>query len=271
MMQDRITFSFGENWEEFVIKHFSDDRIRVAKAHILEFLEMSGLEGKYFLDIGCGSGLSSLAALEAGADRVVSFDIDPRSVNATKRIRETKGDPPSWTVLRGSILDDSFVSTLEKADVVYAWGVLHHTGNMWRAVEQAAKLMKEDGLMYIALYTTTPKSDYWHQVKRRYNQMSPIGKKVMEYWYVFRHTLIPHFIRLKNPFSHIRQYRQSRGMAYFTDVKDWLGGYPYEHAKIEEVLRFCRMQLNLELVNIKTGGANTEYLFAKKQWSASGI
>ena len=271
MTNDKITFSFGKNWEEFVQKHLSQERIHVTKTHILEFLEMPSLEGKYFLDIGCGSGLSSLAALEAGAAKVVSFDVDPSSVSAAQRIREIKENPANWTVLHGSILDEAFVSSLEQADIVHAWGVLHHTGDMWKAIERTAKLMKEDGLMYIALYTTTPKSDYWHQVKIRYNQMSPTGKKVMEYWYVFRHTLIPHFIRLKNPFRHIRQYRQSRGMAYFTDVKDWLGGYPYEHAKVEEVLRFCRTQFNLELVNIRTGEANTEYLFAKRHGSASGI
>ena len=251
MAGDDVTFSFGENWEQFVDSHLTEERIGIAQEHLLGFLELPDLQGKYFLDVGCGSGLHSLAALKARAERIVSFDVDPVSVRTTEKVREHHGAPASWDVREGSILDDKFCAGLDKGDIVYAWGSLHHTGQMWLAVENAAALMKDDGLFYLALYTTTPRSGYWLAVKERYNRASPARKKLMESLYVIRRTIIPHLIRFKNPIKTISEYKKKRGMSYWTDVKDWLGGYPFEHAKIEDVLRFCRTRLGLQLINIK--------------------
>jgi SAM-dependent methyltransferase len=258
-------FGFGKNWDEFVRRAFSEERVRIAREHILRFLELPDLKGKYFLDVGCGSGLSSRAALDAGAERIVSFDCDPDSVRTTERVRQMSGNPPNWTVLQGSVLDEPFVASLEPADIVYSWGVLHHTGRMWKAIENAAGLMRAGGLFYIALYTTTPKSDYWIRIKKKYNGSSAFRKRLMEARHILRHTIFPQLIHGRNPRRLIKNYKSARGMSYFTDVKDWLGGWPYEDAKIEEVLRFCRERLGLELINIATGEANTEYLFKVRE------
>jgi len=256
-------FRFGKNWELFIRRALSDERIRISREHILRFLELPDLEGKYFLDVGCGSGLSSRAALDAGAARVVSFDSDPDSVRATERVREMSGSPPRWTVLHGSILDEAFVASLEPADIVYAWGVLHHTGQMWKAIAYAAGVIRERGVFYVALYTRSPKTDYWVKMKRRYNSASAFRKRLMELRAILRHTCLPQLLRGKNPLRWMRHYQSMRGMSYLTDLRDWLGGWPYEDAKIEDVLRFCRKRLNLELINISTGEANTEYLFQR--------
>jgi len=134
---------------------------------------------------------------------------------------------------------------------------------MWKAVENSCRLVKKDGVFYVALYVTTPKSDYWAKIKRRYNGASAFEKRLMEQWYMLFHLFIPYLIRLKDPVAYILDYKKKRGMSYFSDVKDWLGGYPYEHAKIEEVLIFFRKKLNMELINIKTGEACIEYLFKR--------
>jgi len=260
----KISFSFGENWKEFVEKRFTAERVEISKQHILRFLELPDLRGKYFIDVGSGSGLSSLAAFDAGASRLVSFDIDPASVEATRSLRALRGEPPNWDVLSGSILDDEFVAKLAQADVVYSWGVLHHTGAMWRAVENAAKLMKPEGIFYLALYTTSPKSPYWIDIKRRYNRASPMKKRLMEWSHAWRYTIFPHILARKNPLNTIRNYKTSRGMDFIADLRDWLGGYPYEDAKIEEVLEFGRKRLGLELTKIATGEACTEYLFVRR-------
>ena len=264
MQSDNISFSFGKNWQDFVDYYLTPERIDIAKQHLVEFLEVSDLKGKYFLDIGCGSGLSSLAAYKLDAEKIVSLDIDPYSVKTTEKLKEMVGNPSHWIVLQGSILDDEFIGTLEKADIVYSWGVLHHTGRMWEALEKATCLLSNTGYLYISLYVTTFRSDYWTRIKKRYNNASTFGRRLMEIWYISWYTFIRRLLHFRNPLRPILEYKKRRGMAYITDVRDWLGGYPYEHAKIEEVLSFARKKFHLELINIKTGEANIEYLFIKK-------
>lgn len=263
MSEQEISFSFGANWKRFVSEGFDPERLEIARRHILAFLGRKDLRGASFLDVGSGSGLSSLSTYDAGADRVVSFDLDPLSVEASRRLRALRGDPPNWTVLQGSILDDDFVRSLEPADIVYSWGVLHHTGAMWRAVANAARLVRPGGLFYVALYTTTHKSAYWIRKKKQYNAAGRVGKRLMELQHFLRHTVLMQLLARRNPIAFVRNYKQGRGMAYWTDVRDWLGGYPYEDAKIEEVLEHAR-GLGLELTKIATGEACTEYLFQSK-------
>ncbi len=264
MSREKVTFSFGKNWDNFVQAHFSEERVEISKRHLLNFLELNDMEGKYFLDIGCGSGLHSLTAFKADTKRIVSLDIDPYSILATKRIREMYGNPYNWEVLHGSILDKDFISKIEPADIVYSWGVLHHTGNLWQAIRNAATLIKDGGIFYIAIYEKTPDSDYWINIKKRYNRSSWIVKRVMELgyvWYVFFKTTS--MSKIKSSISYIINYRKNRGMEFWTDVRDWLGGWPYEPATLEEVCQFCEKELSLEKVKVKTGEANIEYLFRK--------
>jgi 2-polyprenyl-6-hydroxyphenyl methylase/3-demethylubiquinone-9 3-methyltransferase len=233
-------FSFGRNWDRFVREHYTDERVEISRRHLLDFLGVPDLSGKSFLDIGCGSGIHSLAAFRSGASRVVSLDVDPFSVRATEWVRERAGSPLAWEVHEGSILDPEFVSRLEPADIVYSWGVLHHTGNLWTAIRHAAGRIVPGGLLYIAIYDKTPESTYWIDVKQRYNRSSAFRKRFMELGYVYRT-----FLRTKSPATllrnlrYIRDYRASRGMAFWTDVRDRLGGWPHGPAAEEEVTGFC--------------------------------
>jgi SAM-dependent methyltransferase len=272
---DTMRYGFGENWAEFVAKDFSEERVRAAQSHLLSFLKLVDLRGKSFLDIGCGSGLHSLAACRAGAERVVSFDYDKHSVRTTEKLRELVGSPSQWRVVQGSVLDRNFLGGLERADIVYSWGVLHHTGDMWRAIENAALPMRDDGVFYIALYTADagimrPSPQYWLNVKKSYNQAGPLRRRCMEWAYAWRVTIKNELAAGHNPFRAIRNYQSCdspghhRGMSFWTDVKDWLGGWPMEFAGTAETRAFCADRLGLELLNISTGEANTEYLFRKR-------
>ena len=262
--RDPATFSFGKNWEEFVRTKFSQERVEISRKYLLDFLEVPDLQGSYFLDIGCGSGIHSLAACRSGASRIVSVDIDPDSVRTTERIREMAGGPLNWEVLEGSILDAGFLAGIEPADIVYSWGVLHHTGDLWTALRNAAGLIRPGGLFYVALYEKTPESELWVAVKKKYNRASAAGKRMMELAHfrrAFFRTWDPRLIA-----EHLRcimDYRKSRGMAVWTDIRDWLGGWPYEPATPKEVTDFCAGTLGLRTIKVKTGEANVEYLFAK--------
>src|SRR5438309_4149357 len=63
-------FTFGKNWSDYVAKYYSPERLRTAQGHLLEFLKLDNLNGRSFLDIGCGSGLHSLAAWRSGSSSV---------------------------------------------------------------------------------------------------------------------------------------------------------------------------------------------------------
>jgi len=268
MTDDAQHFGFGKNWERYIKQHFSDERVEISRKHLLDFLKVQNLEGKYFLDIGCGSGLHSFAAVKAGADRVVSFDYDQNAVNTAARLKAYAGNPPHWSVLQGSILDEALLEKLEPADIVYSWGVLHHTGDMWRAIRNAARLMKKTGRMYIALYTDDPYFDqpktFWVDIKRRYNHANWLGRKRMEAWYFWTFYLQKKVNGLPGLIRQAREYKKSRGMDMYTDAVDWLGGWPFEFASVEEVRLFGTEKLGLKLVNIATGQANAEYLFQDK-------
>ena len=262
-----MRYGFGKNWEEFVKLRFSEERLHASLEHMLWFLRRRDLKGLSFLDIGSGSGLHSLAAFRAGARRIHSFDYDPDSVRTTLALREMAGNPAHWTVEQGSVLDPEYMKRLEPADVTYSWGVLHHTGQMWKAIENAAIPIAPDGVFYIALYTSDvfmkPSAQYWLDVKRRYNEAGPLGKRLMEYGYAWRNTIFPSLVRLRNPLPVLLGRNQTRGMSYWTDVKDWLGGWPMEFAGIAETKAFAK-RLGLELLNVNAGEANTEYVFRRQ-------
>jgi len=272
-LDPELRFGFGANWADYVQKHFSDERVDIARRHLLGFLKVADLKGKTFLDIGCGSGLHSLAAWRAGAEQVVSFDYDVNSVATTRRLHEFSGSPRNWSITQGSVLDRAFVDALPKCDVVYSWGVLHHTGSMWKAIENAARCMHSTSVFYIALYSknayVSPPYEYWLDVKRAYNLAGPARKTWMELQYAGR-NLLPLLVRGRNPLSYMKAYKKSRGMSYWHDVKDWLGGYPMEFAGNKETEDFCRESLGLDLIHIKAGEGNTEFLFrplaAKNYW-----
>lgn len=261
---EKTRFGFGKNWDDYINKHFDDERVEISRNHLLSFLKLDNLKRKCFLDVGCGSGLHSLAALRSGAERIYSFDYDRDSVATTEKLREFAGSPAHWEVHQGSILDKEFLRTIEPADIVYAWGVLHHTGNMWQAMDNVVGLGKQGSLYYVALYDyeahVNPTPEFWLEVKQRYNKSSEREKRKMELWYIWRFTLRSNILFLPYLFIRIFGYKRSRGMAFYNDIKDWLGGWPMEFAKRTDVKAWADKH-GLEMLTMKTGEANTEYLF----------
>ncbi|MCK5376887.1 MAG: class I SAM-dependent methyltransferase [Acidobacteria bacterium] len=262
MEQETQTFAFGKNWAKFVRNHLNEERLEISRRKLLDTLGRPDLEGATFLDVGCGSGIHSLAALRAGAASMVSFDVDPDSVATTRRVRETFEASPRWEVIEGSVLDERFVTSLTPADVVYSWGVLHHTGDLWSAIRLAASRVVPGGVFFIAVYIRDERSDHWIAVKKAYNRASWFGRRRIESAYVWDTFVRGHNLGgLFASFRYVLGYRRSRGMEFWTDVRDWLGGWPYEPATVDEICAFCEGELGLERIKVVTGEANVEYLF----------
>lgn len=271
-----LRYGFGKNWSEFVQKKLSEQIINDSMKHFQKFSRVENLAGKTFLDIGCGSGIHSLAAIRLGAERVVSFDYDENSVATSRKVREWAGIPESrWEIFQGSALDPEMLKSIGKFDYVYSWGVLHHTGSMWEAVRHAAIPLKPGGDYYIALYSSDtyldPTPEFWIKLKRAYNQADALTQKLMELKYVYWTYIRPEIEQGRAPLGRIENYNRDysgRGMTAWTDTKDWLGGYPMEFASYQETRKFGEDELGLELVNVLNGQGCTEYIFSKLSESA---
>ena len=262
-----LRFEFGRNWKRFVRRNFSEDRLRIAQRRILDFVGQESLVGERFLDIGCGSGIHSYAALRAGAKSVHSFDYDSHSVAAARWLHARAGAPANWTIEQGDVLDDAYIERLGRWSFVYSWGVLHHTGDMWRAVRNAQKTVAEDGRFYIALYSADadfqPSKEFWIDKKRDYVRASRCKKRMMVAWYIWRFGMQRDVRRFPETVKQIVLYRRNRGMDYFADVRDWLGGYPMEYAADQAVVDLLEGEHGFKLVNVATGQACSEFLFVR--------
>jgi 2-polyprenyl-3-methyl-5-hydroxy-6-metoxy-1,4-benzoquinol methylase len=262
-------FAFGKNWRRF-LSLLDDERIAEAEKSLCAMLGVEDLRGKSWLDVGSGSGLFSLAAMKLGASRVYSFDYDPQSVTCTQELRRRYfASATNWIVERGDVLDKNYLAGLGSFDVVYSWGVLHHTGNMWQALENVSAMVGPEGKLFIALYNDEGRrSKFWRAIKKRYSArllwrvpvIAVFGSDIL-----LRGFIKDVFLLRKNPLRRFREYKKLRGMSYFVDILDWLGGYPFEVAKAESVSDFfCRR--GFELITLKTPAqtkGNNEFVFAR--------
>lgn len=225
-------FEFGRNWQSFSAK-IDERAIANAEDGVLKLLPREAIAGHTFLDIGCGSGLHSLAALRLRAARVLALDIDANSVDTTRAVLSKHAPHPNWDAKTVSVFDASPV-TLGHFDVVYSWGVLHHTGDMRRAIAQASALVAPGGLFAFALYQKTKLDWFWKVEKRLYANAPRFVQSAIRFCYTqaFRlaYTLTGRSFR-----SYVASYQSYRGMDFAHDIHDWLGGFPYEAAAAAEV------------------------------------
>jgi 2-polyprenyl-3-methyl-5-hydroxy-6-metoxy-1,4-benzoquinol methylase len=260
-------FEFGKNWVKF-LELLNEERINAGIGSLRLMLGVESLSGKRFLDAGSGSGLFSLSARNLGAT-VFSFDFDPNSVACTRELRRRYfPDDSAWTVEEGSVLDPAYLSRLGTFDIVYSWGVLHHTGSMWAALGNVAPLVKENGLLFVSIYNDQGnKSTRWLAVKKLYNRCSkPLklliaGVLCVQLWW---RRWLKDLLRLR-PFETWIKESKPRGMSPWRDVVDWVGGYPFEVAKPEQIFEFYRDR-GFTLVKMTTCGGSlgcNEFVFRK--------
>ena len=262
-------FEFGENWRRF-LSVLNDERIAEAERSLREMLGVQDLRGKTFVDVGSGSGLFSLAAARLGADRVHSFDFDPSSVGCAQELHRRSGAGADWTIELGSALDADYLGRLGTFDVVYSWGVLHHTGDMWRAMANVEALVAPAGWLFISIYNDQGlRSRIWRIVKRGYNRLpealrGPYAVLVMGPRELLSLAYATARLRPWNYVHAWTQYRRRRGMSRWHDIVDWVGGYPFEVAAPDAVFNFWRERgFALERLVTRQGLGCNEFVFRR--------
>lgn len=254
-------FPFGQNWTNF-LSVVNESRFTEATARMSEV--MGDLRGKTFLDVGCGSGIHSLAAIRLGASRVFSFDYDPQSVSCTQEMkRRFAPEAANWHIERGSVLDESYMRSLGKFDVVYSWGVLHHTGEMWKALDLVS-IPAQEKLMVAIYHDHGWRSRFWQKYKRNYNHLARPVQKVMEAA-VFLWTWVkPAILHPRHMRSRWKNYIKDRGMSPWYDSVDWAGGYPFEFASPSALVSFYEARgFTSKYKEVRGGNNCNDYLFSR--------
>ncbi|MBI2824156.1 MAG: class I SAM-dependent methyltransferase [Planctomycetia bacterium] len=259
---ETLGFSFGANWKKFLVT-VDEPIIGSAMQSFTAFTHLASLAPHEFLDLGCGSGLSSLVAIRLGARRVVSVDIDPHSVDCVRRLRDQENlGEDRWAVHHGSVLDEALLESLGRFSYVHSWGVLHHTGAMWRALANVVKHNVEpNALLHLALYNAHRSAPRWLRVKRLCNRSPHILFPLLKNGYLallFGKMLA----QFRSPIRFVREYHATRGMSFVRDMDDWFGGLPYEYCSPDQALDFLA-ERDFSMLRIKTTrscGCN-EFLF----------
>lgn len=255
---DKAHFNFGANWHNFSQNSLTEEKLIQAQKDLESLLGQNQIKNKSFLDIGAGSGIFSIAASKLGAAKINGFDISPDSVKTAISNNQKYNAQAAIIFKQASILD---IQSQENAkfDIVYSWGVLHHTGDMWTAIRNACKLVNKDGLLVIAIYNKHWSSPIWKFIKKSYNLAPKILQRLLIYVFYIVIIVAKFAVTGKNPF------RKKRGMNFYYDVIDWIGGYPYEYASTNEVVDFLEkkgFKLN-KLVAAQVPTGCNEFIFTR--------
>lgn len=234
-------FDFGENWQEFSRTHVNPERLATAAGSLQNLLGRDSLEGLTFLDVGCGSGLFSIAASTMGAERVVGIDINPRSIAASEMNRKRLSQKSAMEFIQMSVLDTAALHALGQFDIAYAWGSLHHTGAMWQAIQNTSECVAPRGTYVLAIYNQHLTSPLWRFIKRYYSSLPRMGQEIIAVPFAGLIYFAKLIATRQNPFN------KERGMDFWYDVIDWLGGYPYEYATPDRVQDFmCALDYGMQ-------------------------
>lgn len=231
----------------------------VAAQSLQALLGRTDLGGATVLDVGCGSGIFAIAAHRIGAGRVLGVDINPRSIDASQQnlARLEPGAPVTFCHM--SALDRPAMDALGQFDLVYAWGSLHHTGSLYAAIINTARLVAPGGTLVLAIYNRHITSPVWRCIKWLYNHVPGLVQRIIALVFAGVIYVAKLAVTRRNPLE------KERGMDFWYDVIDWVGGYPYEYASPAEIEAFVqRLGFTLRtLVSAQVPTGCNEFVFER--------
>ncbi|MFZ0301087.1 MAG: class I SAM-dependent methyltransferase [Terracidiphilus sp.] len=125
----------------------AEERRRL-EPYIAEFARYSSAKGKRVLEIGVGMGADHLEFAKAQPASLTGIDLTERAIEFTRSRLELYGFVPNIMVGDAEGLpfaDDSF-------DIVYSFGVLHHTPNTAQAIREVYRVLAPGGVARIMIY-----------------------------------------------------------------------------------------------------------------------
>lgn len=254
-----VAFNFGINWKNYSDNALDESKINDAQESLDKLIGTDKIKTKSFLDIGSGSGIFAIAASKAGAKNVLGIDISQESVKTSQSNKQRFLPQSNIEFLHKSIFDEN-INELGRFDIVYSWGVLHHTGDMYKAIDIASTLVDSRGLLVLAIYNKHWSSPLWTCIKRFYNLSPALIQRLMVYFFGAVIASAKLLVTGKNPFK-----KKRRGMSFFYDIVDWLGGYPYQYAHQSQINDFVQAK-GFKLIKTTSPAVPTgcnEFIFQK--------
>jgi SAM-dependent methyltransferase len=152
------------NWRENVDK-FILDELQMTREQI---------RGKRVLDAGCGQGRWSYGFIKLGAT-VRGIDTSVSAIKYANEHLKRTTPPARFCVL--NVLDERQLSKVfnnAEFDIIWCWGVLHHTGDPEKGFDNLVKLLKPGGTIHLYLYG---KKSFVNKFWRRVFNVMPLDKR----------------------------------------------------------------------------------------------
>ena len=151
---DRQPCDLGNSTEQpGTAKYFEELAIEryASQTHIAEFADFDAWAGSRVLEIGCGIGVDSVRFAQSGAS-VTALDISSNSVALARQNSELHGLSDRMIFKVGDAENLSECVAQEPYDLIYSFGMLHHTPNPERVINQLAPYVHDKTIIKILVY-----------------------------------------------------------------------------------------------------------------------
>jgi SAM-dependent methyltransferase len=201
---------YGRLFEKFSQTSFWGETVRLLRTRLeRNGIPLSELAGKHVLDAGCGGGRYTVAWRLLGAERATGLDISPVNVaDARRRVEpsgEGGGQGDGVEFEQGDVLNLPYADAT--FDIVFSNGVLHHTEDWRRGVEELVRVLKPGGMGWLYLIEN-PGGLFWDLVEimrvLTQGERREVARAALEVlgipgnriFYMLDHVMVPINVRL---------------------------------------------------------------------------